>query len=631
MLTLTLLGPARLARTDGGPVPPELLWRKHLGLLAYLVRSPRRTRSREHLVGLLWGEKSDTSARHSLREALRVLRRTLGESLVADGDLLVLDTAAVTCDVERMQDLTARAQWVEAAALVNGEFLEGFAVPDAPPFEDWLAAERVTWRGRLVDVLLRATAAHLAAGRPTDAVATAETAMRQAPDYEPAVHQGMQALMIAGQGAAALARFDALVSTLEEQDRTPTAAIAALARRLRTVQARPTGHPYRRGAVDPVSRPPLVGRAHDLTTLEHAWQAIAAGRAGLMLVEGEQGLGRTRLLEELMARVVVDYATVARARMVQADRDAPALSGLLTLVRPLHDAVGVAAARPEALATLAFQFPEWADAFPDAARRTPLPALDACRDVLLAVLDEGPLLLAVDDAHWLDGGSLAALEQLLRDAAVHPFGLVLSAAIPDAAGTVDALRRHITRDRGGASVRLRPLAESGIADLVVSMVPGLTEDQRLRIARRVAADAAGIPLLAVELLQAVALGLDLGAIPSGWPEPLRTLDQTLPGDLPPAIVAATRIAFRCLDRSAREVLCAAAVMGERLLADRLAAATGHPLSVVWDALDELERHRWLASDHQGYVFVARITREVIARDLVTPGQRKRLLDAIVKA
>src|SRR3989442_4928098 len=78
-LSLLVLGPARV--TVGGaeaPPPPELLWRKHLALLVYLARSPRKSRTREHLVGLLWRDRDEKQARHSLSEALRVLRRGLG-------------------------------------------------------------------------------------------------------------------------------------------------------------------------------------------------------------------------------------------------------------------------------------------------------------------------------------------------------------------------------------------------------------------------------------------------------------------------------------------------------------------------------------------------------------------------
>jgi len=79
MIVCRVLGPIEIL-VDGSSAPAELLWRKNLALLVYLARSPKRTRSRDHLVGLLWGEKPESAARHSLNEAIRVLRKHIGES-----------------------------------------------------------------------------------------------------------------------------------------------------------------------------------------------------------------------------------------------------------------------------------------------------------------------------------------------------------------------------------------------------------------------------------------------------------------------------------------------------------------------------------------------------------------------
>ena len=85
-------------------------------------------------------------------------------------------------------------------------------------------------------------------------------------------------------------------------------------------------------------------------------------------------------------------------------------------------------------------------------------------------------------------------------------------------------------------------------------LPRFTETELDRVARRVAMDSAGLPLLVVELLHAVALGLDLRQSDGAWPSPLRTLSDTLPGDLPDAVVAAIRIGFRRLTTAAQRVL-----------------------------------------------------------------------------
>jgi DNA-binding SARP family transcriptional activator len=149
------LGPVEVI-VDGVPAPPELLWRKHLALLIYLARSPRRTRSREHLIGLLWADRTEAAARHSLSEALRVIRRYAGQvSVEVTVGQVGLTGDAVELDVDRLEELAAAGDWEAASALVAGEFLEGFAVPDASEFEDWLAGERERWRRQGVEVLVR--------------------------------------------------------------------------------------------------------------------------------------------------------------------------------------------------------------------------------------------------------------------------------------------------------------------------------------------------------------------------------------------------------------------------------------------------------------------------------------------
>ena len=77
MIAVRTLGPVTV-EINGGPPPPELLWRRNLALLVYLACSPRRVRTREHLTGLLWPDKDERAARHSLNEALRLLRQCRG-------------------------------------------------------------------------------------------------------------------------------------------------------------------------------------------------------------------------------------------------------------------------------------------------------------------------------------------------------------------------------------------------------------------------------------------------------------------------------------------------------------------------------------------------------------------------
>src|SRR5438876_7761904 len=201
-LSVRVLGPARVT-VDGAAAPPELLWRKHLALLVYLARSPRKSRTREHLVGVLWSDRDEKQARHSLSEALRVLRRVLGDSAVqADVDQVRLAADGVTLDCDRFAELAARGEGGAAAALVEGGFVEGLALPEANEFENWLGAERGLWRAQALDAFVKSAEGELARGDTAAAVRAALRAVGFDPTSEPAARAAMRALALAGDRAA---------------------------------------------------------------------------------------------------------------------------------------------------------------------------------------------------------------------------------------------------------------------------------------------------------------------------------------------------------------------------------------------------------------------------------------------
>ena len=240
---------------------------------------------------------------------------------------------------------------------------------------------------------------------------------------------------------------------------------------------------------------------------------------------------------------------------------------------------------------------------------------------------EQPVVLAVDDAQWLDADSALALGAALRDLAAAPLTVVLATATYPQRAELDELRSRIGRDLEGGAVRLRRLDRAALRGLAEQMLPGYDPEALDRVVRRVASDSAGLPLLAVELLRAVALGLDLGTISGIWPSPLHTLDHSLPGDLPDAVVAAIRIGVRRLSPEAQRVLIATSVLGDVTAPPVLERALAMSADEVGRALDELEWHRWLVAEPRGYSFVARIVRQVVERDMLTQGQRRRVLEA----
>jgi predicted ATPase len=291
--------------------------------------------------------------------------------------------------------------------------------------------------------------------------------------------------------------------------------------------------------------------------------------------------------------------------------------------------VGIAAASPEALSALAAEIPEWADRFAPSESQ-PAGLGTALSDVLAAATEEQTVVFAVDNAQWLDRESLLALAATLRNDSAAPFSLLLTAQEEPSREELESIRAQIGRDLKGMTVHLQPLGPDSLRELTRWAIPTYTDDEVDRLARRVEVDSAGVPLLAVELLHAVALGFDLGTISGAWPEPQKTLDQTLPSELPDGVVAAIRVGFRRLSKPAQQVLAAAAVLGDRVESARLERATGLTDEALLSALDELEWQRWLVAEPRGYSFVARIVRDIVGRDMLTEGQRQRVVGRAMK-
>ena len=622
MITCRVLGVPEVA-VDGAAAPPELLWSKNFALLVYLARSPKRTRTREHLIGLLWADKPQGKAKHSLNEALRRIRRAAGPNGVRTRAAQVaLDADAIQLDTDRFEELTRVSDF--------GEFLEGFAVPGASEFDNWLAAERSAWRRRSVDALVRFAERALGAGDLRGALEFAEHALTLEPVSDAAIQGLMRSRAIAGDRAGALEAYDQFARRLAaDVGAKPHAETATLAERVRRGRVWRTPQAAAVDSAADSRRAPLVSRSLDLGRLLKVWRECRAERhAAVLFIEGDAGAGKSRLADELAARARLDGASVSGVRAVEGDLREPE-SALLGLARGgLLDAPGLAAAPTAALAVFAARDTGWAERFP-AARSSgaPLALGPAFSDLLRAVTAERPVVLVVDDAYWVDRESLLVLGAVARDLARAPVCLVFTTTPGPLRPELEELRKRLRRDLLGVTVRLKPLVGVGLRELARWALPHYTATDLDRVCRRVAADSAGIPLLAVELLHAVALGLDLKTPHPTWPAPTRTLQDSLPGDLPDSVVGAVRVGFRHLSKNAQQVLAAAAVLGERVAAEVLGRATGIAGADLTAALDELEWQSWLSFDPRGYSFVARIVQRVVDRDMVLQGQRDRILAA----
>jgi DNA-binding SARP family transcriptional activator len=619
-LELKCLGPP-IVLLEGHEPPPEVVWRKHVGLLAYLALSPDGARAREHLVGLLWPDKSQDRARHSLNEAIRRLRAALGaERLRSDGDTISLNRHQLTLDTDLLS--LAADDSEGALAVARGEFLEGLAMDDAAPFEDWVAQQRLRYRGLVTRHLLTLGERALSERRLDDALQRAGEAVELDPMSEPAVNLLLRAHAHAGNTAGALKAYHEFAARLEKEiGEVPSPELAALADRLRSGRWRRVAPASGAAAV------PLVGRSDIHRELFETLDQGLAGDARCIVIVGEPGMGKSRLLDESAAHLALAGAYAVAARPMDTDEDASWSLLHLLGAAGLTAAPGVAGAAPQALAALAWLLPELADRVAPREPRDTADTSQALLSLVTAIADEQPLGLLVDDAHLGDSRSLAALIGLVGNPGLHHVVLVLAVDEAKArltrpiVGLIGSLGRRVP----GRLIRLRPLDESEMQALVLQLADWCTTAEMAdRLARRLTREAGGSPFFAMTLLDGLDRTSTLRDDLLSWPERQSTLESPLPFSVPDLARMAIVARVARLDDEARQVLCAASIVGRALDIPVVAAVADMSIDQVETQLDRLEEAHFIRFDGHRYVFTAEIVVRVVRGECLTPGRRQRL-------
>jgi DNA-binding SARP family transcriptional activator len=482
--------------------------RRVRALLGWLAVHPGR-HPRSRLAGQFWPDVLDASARASLRSAIWALRSALGPDfgsyLATDRDTVTLGGDGLWVDLREVRRLIAQGQPGAALDLCRGELLQELD-------DDWVVEARAELdrdvAAALRDLMEQATAAG-------DAAAAASWARRRAalcPLDESAGADLIRALLQAGDASAALAALATLRERLDsELGIGLSSATTALVSRLDRPAAGPGGADRKahRGAgpaepaVEPVTG--LVGREQDFAGLVKAWQAARSGSGGVVLLEGEGGIGKTRLVEELRAaarRAAPDATLTAGTTAAGPGRAAP----FAIWTDALSDLVSVTGRPPATLAGIA----DLARIVPALAPGTegPGPATRTSADPMLArvqlseavvqflawVSGQAPLLLAFDDLHLSDLASLELIAYTGRRLRHLPVLLVLTRRRLPSRLDLDAVLGAL-RARGAlvAEVDVRPLADDTARALIRASahLPAATVEQIVTLA-------AGNPLLAVE-------------------------------------------------------------------------------------------------------------------------------------
>lgn len=620
-LRLNLLGGFEVRLEPGLPV--TFRTQKAQALLAYLALPLGRAHLRDKLAALLWGATRDEQARTSLRQALYELRKTLGDAATAlrtEGPTVSLDPSTVELDVitfTRLAGEDAQAALDEAALLYRGDLLEGFSV-DEEPFETWLMEKRE----RLRELAMEALAKSLAHQRKTGALAAAVATARQILSIEPLqepVHRTLMRLHAElGQRAAALRQYQHCVTVLQRElgvePELETKQLYQEILRQRAVTSGPavapaastTARPAARGALDAqLAETPLVGRQAPLAQLQEALRQAEAGSSRLVAVRGEAGIGKSRLVEELIAQAARTNSRILLGRAYESDQ--------ILLFGPFVDAFRTDELR-RGSAVVEALLPTWhtelSTLFPQlaGARSThrPLEQIDYRRlfECIAQLLQQfsarEPVVLALEDLHWADELSVRLLAFLGRRVQTERVLIVLTARDEELADN-PALRRtlqDLAQERRLTSLSLTALSPTETAALVGLLAPtrNATTEQ---LAQQVWAATEGNPFMIVETMRA----LQDGAA-DALPLPQRVRE-----------VIARRIDR--LAEGSRALLSVAAVIGREFEFELLRRAAGCDDEAIAQGVEELVRRRLLTTVGDRLDFSHQRIRDVAYGELPT--------------
>jgi len=586
-LSIRLLGPLEVSVGDR---PIIVDTRKALAIVA-LVAAEGRPFARDELAAMFWPDAGDEAARGALRRTLSSLRSAVaGRGLILERTQVAIDPLSASVDLlefERLAGSTMAADLEAAVALARGPFMAGFGLRDSPPFDDWQAARGTRVERTLGRLLDRLADARLAAGDRAAAVEAARRRVEVDPLDEAGQRRLIDLLARSGDRAAAIRQYRSLVALFDrELGVPPLPETSRLYDAVRDDQGGTGPAGDRPGSPEVAGTPPasatqlpLVGRDEELELIVAT--AAAATRDGrLVIIQGEAGIGKTRLAEAAAT------AILARGGKVLASRGYPGEAGIAYgpisgLLRSGLSETG-GPARLAILDQIALQELGRLIDLPGALRtgradsrdspRARVRLLDAIADGLTALVGGStPGLVWIDDLHHADRATRQALMFLARRLAGRPLVLLVAWRREDLSIDGVAAAAELARIPAVVEVSLGRLDRTAIATLIRAARPAGTEDDGPldeATIDAVANDSEGLPL---HVIEALAIG--------------RPAVEVVQRDVQELLHE--RIAS--VGGMAGQVMAAAAVIGRSFDLETLRSASGRSEEETISAVEELVR------------------------------------------
>jgi DNA-binding SARP family transcriptional activator/tetratricopeptide (TPR) repeat protein len=625
LLEVTLLGEQYVAGSTATNLARSS---RSIALLAFLAVHADAPQTRQRLAAIFWPDSTERQARTNLRRELHHLRL-----LLSDDPSLVIEPATLmwrdwlTCRVdvcvfnrERQFALQALAAGDQHAMLEHGaaavEEYRGDLLPGI--YDDWVLAEREKLRHQCVELCDQ-----LVAGcRNTDDLKAAVEYGRIRLRLEPLEEVGYRTLMElqadAGDRAGAISTYHKCAEILEHDLQVkPSPATEALAERLLSSDGpdMPPIRTPRHARARLTQRARLVGRDRELDQVLEFWNRVVEGRPRLLVVTGDAGVGKSRLIYELAHKARTDGAVVATTRCF-------GMAGALAL-KPAADWLRHPRVQRSLVTLDEIWRAEVDRLLPDTTgdisgkRERPIPEpvaasramVDAWRrhrffeGLARGILAVGqPTLLVLDDLQWCDDETTAWLPFLLGRAAGAPLLIVATARREELAENAEVSRLLLALRSAGSLIEmaLPPLSPDGVRALAGSCLEReLGDDEVLLLATATG----GYPLYVVEAIRSTS-ELDPGG-------PLSSL-----GDLSSVL----RRRLEAASPHAREIAGLASAVGRDFTLDLLAEASDLNVDAVVRSVDELWRQGIFREQPSGYDFSHDLVRDAAYASVSPPNR-----------
>jgi DNA-binding SARP family transcriptional activator/tetratricopeptide (TPR) repeat protein len=549
-------------------------------LLALLGLAGETAPTRAWLASTMWPDELESDARSNLRRHLHRLVRALpqveGVEWIRGDERSIAwnDAAPAWVDVRAFEETIADpARRAEAVDMYRGDLLEGF-------YDEYVLAERERLRalytGALGDLIREARAKR---DLPS-AVRFAERLLAEDEWREDALREWIAAKYESGDRSGALAGYERFARRLRDEfSSEPMPETTALRDAVRAGIALPddTQDVLERtvSLAAPAVRAPFVGRAEEMEKLRAAWTRAARKSGSVAFVSGEAGIGKSRLVGELVAVVrdqgghallgttsnpegepyqaVLSVLRAGLPKIVQAQIDRSSLSSLAGVLPEIHSL------RPD--------LNDGENAQNDRARERLFEAFVRTVAQLGAMR---PLCVVLEDLHWAGPATVEVLAALARRVGTLPVLVVATYRSEESATghPLRELRAKLVSERRAIAMPLERLSEPDVANVVKALAG---DDAGPKLGESVARLSEGNPLFVVQLLEGYR---ETGEIP----DTSQALQNV--GDVIGA--RASR-----LDDEVRAVAETAATVGQTFSADVVADIGGWDENTVLDAVGAL--------------------------------------------